>query len=145
MALWMVVAVAAIAGGVAAILFTGAGTTSTQILSPAQVRDALEDADTTTSGEPEEPEPSGESEPQTKTTAAGTVTVTCRGDAIASDTVTPAADWDADDPAGNDVKREVTFTTDQPTAHEASQDGGDTLVVAYTCRSGEVAWDSRFE
>lgn len=145
MALWTVVAVAAIAGGVAAILFTGAGTTSTQVLSPAQVRDALEDAEATPSGKPTEPEPSGESKRQTMPTPAGTVTVTCRGDVIASDTVTPAAGWDADDPAGNDRKREVAFTTEQPTAHEASQDGGDTLIVTYVCRSGEVAWDSRFE
>lgn len=140
-ALWSVVAVAAVAGGVTAVVVTGGGS-SIRVLSPAEVEAELDVA-----GTPDDDEGvsgrSGESVGQTKSTVAGVVTVSCDGGRISADTVTPAAGWDFTGPFGGEGKAEVTFTTDQPTAHNG--DGGDTLIVTYACDDGEVIWDTRFE
>lgn len=81
----------------------------------------------------------------TKTTVAGTVSITCAGDVIGAQKVTPAAGWDAGDTTGDNRKGETGFTTDRPTAHGSGQDGGDTLIVSYRCDTGKADWDTRYE
>lgn len=141
-ALWTVIAVAAAAGGAATVLATG--TAATPVLTPEQVAEELAAQDEPATGGPSgRPRPAGDTA-QTKTTEAGTVTVTCDGEVITAETVTPASGWDVGDPAGHDRKREVEFTTDRPTATTA-ETGGDSLIVTYVCFEGEAAFDSRFE
>lgn len=139
-ALWALVAAAAVGGGVAVTAITGVGGAAVPVLTAEEIEAALADTDTEPAFGPDRPVtspgPGDFTDPQSLTTEAGTVTVTCSGNVIASEAVTPAAGWQIGPFGGDEHHGEARFTADTADA---------TLVVTYVCEAGKVVWDSRIE